>query len=74
MRPQENMTEQENNSPERNPGDTYVEGLKALMKNRGVTLDEAERITREDFIATHGEEHLEPLAQAVRYLKSLENK
>lgn len=68
------MDESSAHSSERNPGDLYVEGLRAIMEKRKITLDEAAEIARQDIIATHGEEHLEPLAQAVRYLKSLEIK
>ena len=68
------MSEIRKDSPERNPGDIYVEGLRQIMETRKVSLEEAAKIAREDIIATKGDEHLEPLAQAVRYIKSLENK
>lgn len=49
---------------------TYVAGLQAIAQKRGVSIDEAAQIARQDILEGGGVEHLEPLAEALRYLKA----
>ncbi len=53
----------------KNPGDVYVYGLRAIMDKRGLNVDEAAEVCKQDFLDTQGYEHLTALHNAVKYVK-----
>lgn len=55
---------------EGNPGDTYVEGLRAIAQSRKVSFADAYKIAEADALITKGGEHIISLRQALRYLES----
>ncbi len=52
------------------PGDLYVGSILTAMRKKNISVDKAGELAIQECITTKGYEHLEPFAQAVRYIKS----
>lgn len=53
-----------------NPGILYIEGLRSIAEQRGISIEEAAEQTVQELCDGFAEEHIEPTLRALRWIQS----
>ncbi len=57
---------------QKEPGNLYIEGLRAIAERDGVSIEKAAEIVEQDLRRVGGLEHLSPTRKALNWLKDRE--